>query len=159
MRHYGNKDGELFQNLLNFHKCTPSELEEFYPVDIDWKASYERRRRNNGLLDLYCIEIDDSINISGKASSNDFQKLEIIFAPCNYIHTSFGYEDKRPVPDTCVSDLDKIKDYLGNIQLTVLYNDEEFDQSKYGAAAIRRSSKMFIKQLNPSEPTVYNLFL
>ena len=63
------------------------------------------------------------------------------------------------MPETCVGDLDQIKEYLGNIQLTVFYNDEEFDQSKYGLGAIHRSSKMFIKQLDPNVPTVYNLFL
>ena len=110
------------------------------------------------MIDLYCIDYDDSIKIAGTGYSLDYEKLEVVFAPCNYLHSTAGYLD-RPVPDTCIGDLEKQLEYLGNMQITVLYNDEEFNQAEYGSGAIHQSSKFFIKQLRSGMPTVYNLFL
>ena len=49
--------------------------------------------------------------------------------------------------------------YLQRSQLTILYNDEEFDQTKYGDGAIKRTSKLFIKQIDAYQPQAYNLSL
>mmetsp|Transcript_2845 Transcript_2845/g.3879 ORF Transcript_2845/g.3879 Transcript_2845/m.3879 type:complete len:119 (+) Transcript_2845:131-487(+) len=118
-------------------------MKEFYPVHSDWQHSVDRRTKNS-VINLYCLDWDQDINIKGLGSSNENEKIEVIFAPCNYLHNSYGWVD-RPVPADCVADFDKMKEYMGNIQLTVLYNDEEFDQSKYGHESIHRSSKLFIK--------------
>ena len=55
-----------------------------------------------------------------------------------------NYTDE-PVTPGCVRNLTQIQDYLTGSQLTIFYNDEEFDKTKYGEEAIMRSSKFFIK--------------
>ena len=67
-----------------------------------------------------------------------------MFTPCNYLHSSINYTDE-PVTPGCVRNLTQIQDYLTGSQLTIFYNDEEFDKTKYGEEAIMRSSKFFIK--------------
>ena len=32
VRHYGRKNGKLFQNFLPFHRCTAEDMEQFYPI-------------------------------------------------------------------------------------------------------------------------------
>ena len=84
------------------------------------------------------------MGIQAKSSASNYEKFEVMFNPCNYMHSSFNYTDV-PVTPGCVKNLTQIQEYLAGSQLTILYNDKEFDKTKYGEEAIMRSSKFFIK--------------
>lgn len=55
---------------------------------------------------MYCLEPDADIEIYGNERGGDYQRLEIVLVPCNYVHSYLGYEDDSIHPD-CVADLAK----------------------------------------------------
>ena len=52
---------------------------------------------------LYCIDWTEDLYILGNEQAPDYQRIEFIVTPCNYIHQTFGYEDT--VNENCVRDL------------------------------------------------------
>ena len=109
MRVYGRRDGESFQDILPIHKCTAEDMEEFYPIATQWQRSYNNRKVN-GIYSSFCVDWSN-VDIQAKSSATSYSKFEVIFAPCNYMHTSYGYKDE-PVSAECVRDLEKQKAYL-----------------------------------------------
>lgn len=104
VRHFGRRDNKSFQNILPIHKCTLADMEAFYPVSEEWERSFTRRQVD-GVFDSFCIDWD-TVGIQAKLSATEYEKFEVIFAPCNYMHTSYGYQD-LPVSEDCVQDLER----------------------------------------------------
>ena len=126
VRHYGKIDGKPFQRILPVHNCTASEMSEFFPISSHSEREFDQRIED-GVYRAYCVDWDKELNIKGQNGDKNVEKFEVIFSPCNYIHTSHNYKD-RPVPENCIADLDEQKKYLNNIQLTLLFNNQEFNQ-------------------------------
>ena len=57
---------------------------------------------------MLCIDWndDDPFEITGTEQDDEYTRLEIIFLPCNYIHTMLDYKEDSISPD-CVADLDE----------------------------------------------------
>ena len=53
---------------------------------------------------MYCIDINDELEIIGNENDDDYARLDIVLLPCNYIHTMLGYTDDSVYPE-CVPDL------------------------------------------------------
>ena len=63
---------------------------------------------------MFCIDADETIRIYGNEINYNYQRLEILLTPCNYVHTHLGYEGDSVHPD-CIADLDRQMEYLGPI--------------------------------------------
>ena len=63
---------------------------------------------------MFCIDADETIRIYGNENNNNYQRIEILLTPCNYLHTHLGYEGDSVHPD-CIADLDQQMEYLGPI--------------------------------------------
>ena len=85
---------------------------------------------NNGFL---CVELDkdEPLLIYGREQDANYQRLEAIMTPCNYIHDYVGYENDT-IADECIYDAEKQFEYLGAIQFVLLYNSFLFNEEKYG---------------------------
>ena len=71
-----------------------------------------------------CVDWTDEFFIYGNTEKPDYNNIEFLYVPCNYIHTS---EADDAVSSECVSDLAKQKEYLGPLNLILFYNQEVFD--------------------------------
>ena len=63
---------------------------------------------------MLCIDFEDGdepIQIWGEESADNWQRLEVILTPCNYIHTELNY-DRDSVHPECVTDLNKQIEYM-----------------------------------------------
>ena len=43
------------------------------------------------------------LELYGDENNKNFMKLEVLFLPCNYLHTYLGYKDDSIHPD-CIAD-------------------------------------------------------
>ena len=50
-----------------------------------------REIRINEDRHLYCIDWTEDLYILGDEQAPDYQRIEFIVTPCNYIHQEFGY--------------------------------------------------------------------
>ena len=73
-----------------------------------------------------CIDWNDEkpISLYGREQDEDYQRLEAIITPCNYLHKSLVNDTIHP---ECEYDPEKQFDYLGPIQMVVLHNTERFN--------------------------------
>ena len=64
---------------------------------------------------MFCIDwnnADEPIQIGGEYEDDNYSELDIILAPCDYIHTIGGYTGDSIHPE-CVRDLKKQWNYVG----------------------------------------------
>ena len=56
---------------------------------------------------MFCLEWDSQeILIYGNERNDEYQRIELVLTPCNYLHTHLGYKDDKIHPE-CVADLEK----------------------------------------------------
>ena len=57
---------------------------------------------------MYCIDWndDDPFEITGDINDDNYTRMEIIIAPCHYLHTMNGY-DKDEISPECIADLEE----------------------------------------------------
>ena len=48
-----------------------------------------------------CLDWTDEMQIWGDTGAADYQRVEMLFMPCNYIHSHLGY-DQDSVSDECI---------------------------------------------------------
>ena len=63
---------------------------------------------------LYCINFEDeeSVLLTGEFGDDYFTKLDIILAPCNYLHTTNNYTGDSVNPE-CIPDQEEQIKYIG----------------------------------------------
>ena len=86
--------------------------------------------KKDKLRGLNCIDWqtgEDDYEIYGEEHNPEYQRLEVVLLPCNYIHQQWGYEGDSVSPE-CIADLEAQKEYLGPLDFLFYFNDEEFDQ-------------------------------
>lgn len=75
---------------------------------------------------MFCLDWHDAkLRLYGNEKNTNFQRLEIIFLPCNYLHTHLGYEGDSVHPE-CVADLQQQIDYLGPLDFMIYHTQEGF---------------------------------
>ena len=57
----------------------------------------------------------------GEEEAAEYQRLEFVVVPCNYIHYEFG-EVGDSISDDCIADLDAQIAYMGPIQIILYLN-------------------------------------
>ena len=102
---------------------------------------------------FYCIDWDDSVpyEIFGREKDSDYQRLEAILTPCNYIHDYISQFGDSISPE-CKIDREKQFEYLDIIQLVVLYNYERLRAEKFDGSQIVKESIITTSQVNPRVP-------
>ena len=88
---YKVSENERAEKLLPFHRCTEADYDAFSPPSADSAPLFNAYRNNVAShRGLYCFDWDkigDTLSIWG-GSSNDaqYQRIEFVLLPCNYIH-------------------------------------------------------------------------
>ncbi len=63
------------------------------------------RDKSNPKRNMYCLDDDETqIDIYGDENDKNYQRLEIIAVPCNYLHEEYGYTEDSINKD-CVANL------------------------------------------------------
>ena len=63
--------------------------------------------------------------MQGNENKRTYEILEILVLPCNMKLTLIGDTEDR-IPDDCIADLDKQREYLGPLNLIIAYNQSIF---------------------------------
>ena len=105
--------------MIPYHKCT----------EQDWALFSETARgmgdkiamiRDNPKRGMYCLDETQELEIYGTENNMNYQRVEILFVPCNYLHEELGYTEDSVYKD-CVADLDKQVEYLGPLNWKVYH--------------------------------------
>lgn len=111
---------------LGTHRCTEEDLKEFYPVSDKDAAEYESLVEGE-TRGLFCLDSwEDDYLIGGEYSSNFYSSLDLILAPCNYIHTEISDFGDSVDPE-CIPDLAAQLEYMGPLDTVIYMNSERFD--------------------------------
>ena len=150
----GRRQGKLKETILNYHKCTWEELEQFPDPTLD-----SGRVLNSIMKDeeraLFCLDreaLGDILEIWGVSQYDDFQYLDFALLPCQYNHTFTGLNNDTIHPE-CVWDRQEQMDYLGNIRCYVYMTEQVFILNEYGDRTIKRRSRFYQQQLENTAPT------
>ena len=105
VRTFGFKDGVQFEEILDFHECTDDDWATFQKPD---KSSFDTiaEIKRNPKRGMFCLDKEVDIRVYGNERNDNYQRLELVLVPCNYIHTHLGYEGDSVHPE-CVADLAK----------------------------------------------------
>ena len=104
-RSYTKKDGKSSETLHPISKCSAEKLSQFSPVAQKSRDKFKKitEDENRG---LYCVNPVEDLVVQGEKSNDDYTRVEILFVPCNYIHSHLGYTEDFVSPE-CIADLDK----------------------------------------------------
>ena len=121
-RYITKKKGEDTKyDFFPVRNCTSEDYDKFFEPA---KSSAQRIENLKEARAFYCIDYD-SVDMNLYSSwiyENDYTALDVVAAPCGYSNDIF----KEPVREDCVWDPQDILDYLGNINLVLLYNEGVF---------------------------------
>ena len=105
VRVFGIKEGQEYETFIPYHKCTDSDWAQFRPPATasadSWTTIKDDPKRG-----FYCLDWTDDILLYGNEKNEDYQRIEVVLTPCNYLHTHLGFEGDSIHPD-CVADLYK----------------------------------------------------
>ena len=89
VRLYGKQDGEEYERILDYHKCTSDELDNFAEPSKDALAPlahYKEGKKRH----LFCIDEDKleegELSVWGIENDDNYQRFEFVLLPCNYVH-------------------------------------------------------------------------
>lgn len=94
---------------------------------------------------LFCVDWEkqgDKINIWGVDHNTNYQYIEIVLVPCNYVHSEFGETGDKITPE-CLADREKAEDYLENIRAFLLMSEQHFQQDGFDEETIIEQSRFF----------------
>ena len=89
-RIYGKKQGVRYQEVIPFHKCTEEDWLEFYEPAKGTEDQLSQVR-DDPKRGMYCLDHPENFEINGNENNSEFQYVDILVVPCNYLHTEFGY--------------------------------------------------------------------
>ena len=57
---------------------------------------------------MFCVDWNDNdpYEVLGKEFDDDFTRIELIFVPCNYLHTQLDYKEDTISPQ-CIANLEE----------------------------------------------------
>lgn len=105
VRLFGRKDGVSYENFIPYHKCTDADWEDFYPPSTSGVDGWNTIR-SDPKRGFYCLDWSGDYDLYGNEITNNYQKIEFVLAPCNYVHSYLGWQGDSINPD-CIADLDK----------------------------------------------------
>ena len=80
------RDGTEFEKMLPYHKCTDEDFSLFYPVAKKSEGEIKVIRADPK-KNLFCLDKwTDDLFVGGDETGENYQTLEVLMVPCNYIH-------------------------------------------------------------------------
>ena len=73
----------------------------------------------------------------GVENDESYQRWEVAFLPCNYIHSEIGSTNDT-VHEECLPDREKQMEYIGNFNVVIYVSEAHFLKDEYGARSIER---------------------
>lgn len=143
VRIFGRHKGQEYERILQYHKCTDEDWVNFAPPSKtsadSWKEINSSPKRG-----FMCIDFEEGENLKiyGNERNDEYQRIEIVLVPCNYLHSHLGYRLDR-IHEDCVADLDKQIEYLGSIDVLLYHTEELFMQKNYGEDTIVKNSYLY----------------
>ena len=98
----GKSNGKTYEKVLPHHRCTEEDWAKFSPVSSKSKGSMEVRKTDKK-KGLFCIDWTDDLFVFGEENNPEYQRLEFVMVPCNYIHQKWGYTEDG-VSEECIAD-------------------------------------------------------
>ena len=92
VRLFGNQDYKRFERHVPFHICTDEDYDQFFPITPSQEGQM-KRFREGGSAKMICIDWDDEevpFDNYGLYSDPNWQRLEYVMLPCNYVHKQAG---------------------------------------------------------------------
>ena len=136
VRTYGRKNGVEFEHILPTHKCEEADWALFPPADKGSFDAIEEIKKDES-RGMYCLEPSADIEIYGHEKNENYQRLEIVMLPCNYVHTHLGYEGDSVHPE-CDADLEEQIKYLGPLDVMLYYTEDKLEARGFGDDSIKR---------------------
>ena len=112
--------------MMPIHKCNENDWAQFYELEPKSKTIFQKLTTNED-RGLYCIDWQsEDVLVYGNSKADNFQRIEFVLLPCNYIHTDLGYTGDS-IADECVADLEAQIEYLTSLRINLFYNGADFD--------------------------------
>ena len=93
VRLWGKRDGVRYEHILDYHKCTPAELDLFGEPSRESIAPLNNFKAGDKRY-LYCLDWDNlqdgELSVWGVTNDDNYQRWEFVLLPCNYVHAEFG---------------------------------------------------------------------
>ena len=109
VRYFGsNTDGARNYRLVPFHECTEADLAQFYPVQSIYKKQFDDIA-NNPKRGASCIDFEkEDLNLwSSESLATEFQKIDIILAPCNVVNVKALGSTTADISPECIPDFEQ----------------------------------------------------
>ena len=107
VRKFGRKNGESYEKILGYHICTEDDWAEFTPPSRGSADGWESIK-NDPKRGMFCLDDPDEGEeehiVYGNENNENFQRIEVVLLPCNYVHTYMGYKEDSIHPE-CIGDL------------------------------------------------------
>ena len=106
VRFWGKKGGVEYEKLLPYHKCTADDFDEFAPPQPEAVGMLEAIT-DSEMRGLFCPDwdvLDNEMEIWSIEDDDDYQRIDIVLLPCNYLHFEFGDTGDTIAPE-CIADL------------------------------------------------------
>lgn len=105
VRIFGRRDRVEYETFIPYHLCTDEDWAQFSPPGKASADSWDEIK-TDPTRGMFCLDWSEDILIYGNERNDNYQRIELVLVPCNYLHTHLGYKDDF-VHEECVADLDK----------------------------------------------------
>ena len=124
VRIFGKKEGVEYEKFIPYDKCTEEDWAEF-PPPAQASADSWNDIKSGEKRGMFCLDWSEDIFIYGNEKNEEYQRIELVLTPCNYLHTHLGYKNDTVHPD-CVADLEKQIEYLGPLDFMLYHTEQVF---------------------------------
>ena len=105
VRLIGKKEGVKQEKFIPYHKCTANDWAQFPPAGRASADSWQKIK-SDPKRGMFCFDKNEENLLYGQEKSSEYQRIDIMLAPCNYIHNQLG-ETGDTIHPECIADLDK----------------------------------------------------
>ena len=98
-------------------------------------------------------KLGDVLEVWGMENDEiSYQRFEWLFVPCNYLHREFG-DTGDTLSDKCIANKTAQEEYIGNMRVIVLIDEDVFQQTEFGDASVQRQSRFYSWQADQKKPS------
>ena len=80
---------------------------------------------------------ENSCVVSPNEKNDEYQRIEVVLVPCNYLHTHLGYTGDS-IDENCVADLESQIEYLGPLDFMIYFSEQVLMQKEFKDKSIKR---------------------
>ena len=86
VRIFGKKNDVEYQEIIPFHKCTEDDWDQFLEPAMGMEDQINAVK-TNPKRNMYCIDEFENFIIYGNEKNTEYQRIEVVLVPCNYLNT------------------------------------------------------------------------